>query len=117
VKVIKTKGLKKTISSSFFTFGEFARVYEFTCRRSRRTAALINKVFIQETIQKPSGIYYAIPVNHLQALLNRQTATPETLFTPEVITRKPSERPIWTHQEAMEPKGRSGEEILEKTRN
>jgi S1-C subfamily serine protease len=36
---------------------------------------IINKVFIQETketvIQKPSGISYAIPVNHLQELLKK----------------------------------------------
>lgn len=36
---------------------------------------IINKVFIQETkesvIQKPSGISYAIPINHLQELLKK----------------------------------------------
>jgi serine protease Do len=40
-----------------------------------QVVGIINKVFIQETketvIQKPSGISYAIPVNHLQELLKK----------------------------------------------
>ena len=40
-----------------------------------QVVGIINKVFIQETkesvIQKPSGISYAIPINHLQELLKK----------------------------------------------
>jgi serine protease Do len=40
-----------------------------------QVVGIINKVFIQESketiIQKPSGISYAIPVNHLQELLKK----------------------------------------------
>jgi len=40
-----------------------------------QVVGIINKVFIQETkesiLQKPSGISYAIPINHLQELLKK----------------------------------------------
>jgi len=40
-----------------------------------QVVGIINKVFIQESketvIQKPSGISYAIPINHLQELLKK----------------------------------------------
>jgi serine protease Do len=40
-----------------------------------QVVGIINKVFIQETkesvLQKPSGISYAIPINHLQELLRK----------------------------------------------
>jgi serine protease Do len=42
---------------------------------SGQVVGIINKVFIQETketvLQKPSGISYAIPINHLQELLKK----------------------------------------------
>lgn len=42
---------------------------------SGQVIGIINKVFIQETkesvLQKPSGISYAIPINHLQELLKK----------------------------------------------
>ncbi len=42
---------------------------------SGQIVGIINKVFIQETkesvLQKPSGISYAIPINHLQDLLKK----------------------------------------------
>ena len=47
----------------------------FTQLDSGQVVGIINKVFIQETketvLQKPSGISYAIPINHLQELLKK----------------------------------------------
>lgn len=48
---------------------------------SGQVVGIINKVFIQETketvLQKPSGISYAIPINHLQELLKKSVLSSE----------------------------------------
>jgi len=50
---------------------------------SGQVVGIINKVFIQETketvLQKPSGISYAIPINHLQELLKKSVLSKRAL--------------------------------------